>query len=83
MVFTAGMYLDWSGLAFVGAALPVPFLLSMFLIPETPRWYISKSKYLRRVLDLESKVTRPYNSEHKLLISIIRCISIIKDNRFD
>ncbi|EFN75686.1 Sugar transporter ERD6-like 6 [Harpegnathos saltator] len=42
--FTAGMYLDWRNLALVGASLPIPFLILMFLIPETPRWYISKGK---------------------------------------
>ncbi|XP_014469889.1 PREDICTED: facilitated trehalose transporter Tret1 isoform X2 [Dinoponera quadriceps] len=42
--FTAGMYLDWRNLALVGASLPIPFLILMFLIPETPRWYISKRK---------------------------------------
>lgn len=41
------MYLDWSNLALLGACLPVPFLLLMFLIPETPRWYISKGKTKR------------------------------------
>lgn len=44
MCFVAGNYMDWSGLAFLGAALPVPFLLLMFLIPETPRWYVSRGR---------------------------------------
>lgn len=38
------MYLDWRNLALVGASLPLPFLVLMFIIPETPRWYISKGK---------------------------------------
>lgn len=38
------MYLDWRNLALIGASLPLPFLLLMFIIPETPRWYISKGK---------------------------------------
>lgn len=38
------MYLDWRNLALVGASLPLPFLILMFIIPETPRWYISKGK---------------------------------------
>lgn len=42
--FVAGKYMNWSGLAFLGAALPVPFLILMFIIPETPRWYVSKGK---------------------------------------
>lgn len=28
----------------VGAIIPIPFIICMFLIPETPRWYISKDK---------------------------------------
>uniref|UniRef100_A0A182Q863 Facilitated trehalose transporter Tret1 n=1 Tax=Anopheles farauti TaxID=69004 RepID=A0A182Q863_9DIPT len=44
LCFVAGKYLDWSGLAFLGATLPVPFLILMFLIPETPRWYVSRNR---------------------------------------
>ncbi|KAI8127556.1 hypothetical protein FF38_12240 [Lucilia cuprina] len=42
--FVAGTYMDWSKLAFLGGALPVPFLILMFLIPETPRWYVSRNR---------------------------------------
>uniref|UniRef100_A0A1A9ZNK4 Major facilitator superfamily (MFS) profile domain-containing protein n=1 Tax=Glossina pallidipes TaxID=7398 RepID=A0A1A9ZNK4_GLOPL len=42
LCFTAGTYMNWSMLAFLGAVLPVPFLILMFLIPETPRWYVSR-----------------------------------------
>ncbi|XP_046384302.1 facilitated trehalose transporter Tret1-like isoform X2 [Ischnura elegans] len=42
--FVVGTYLDWSQLAMFGAALPVPFVICMLLIPETPRWYISKNR---------------------------------------
>ncbi|CAD1478514.1 unnamed protein product [Heterotrigona itama] len=45
--FVAGMYLDWRNLALLGAGLPIPFLILMFMIPETPRWYISKGKAKR------------------------------------
>ncbi|CRK96410.1 CLUMA_CG009826, isoform B [Clunio marinus] len=44
LCFVAGKYVNWSGLAFLGGALPVPFLILMFLIPETPRWYVSRGK---------------------------------------
>uniref|UniRef100_A0A1B6E2N3 Major facilitator superfamily (MFS) profile domain-containing protein n=1 Tax=Clastoptera arizonana TaxID=38151 RepID=A0A1B6E2N3_9HEMI len=43
--FIAGSYLNWSHLALLGAVIPVPFLICMFLIPETPRWLINKSKH--------------------------------------
>ncbi|XP_014469890.1 PREDICTED: facilitated trehalose transporter Tret1-like [Dinoponera quadriceps] len=42
--YTLGMCLNWRNLALVGACLPILFLILMFLIPETPRWYISKGK---------------------------------------
>lgn len=42
--FVAGTFLDWSMMALFGACIPVPFLVCMFLIPETPRWFISKNK---------------------------------------
>ncbi|XP_055612405.1 facilitated trehalose transporter Tret1 [Uranotaenia lowii] len=44
LCFVAGKYMDWSQLAFLGSALPIPFLLLMFLIPETPRWYVSRGR---------------------------------------
>lgn len=44
MVFTAGFFMNWSTLAFLGGSLPVPFLLLMLIIPETPRWYVSKGR---------------------------------------
>ncbi|XP_055389753.1 facilitated trehalose transporter Tret1-like [Condylostylus longicornis] len=42
--FIAGTYLNWSYLAFLGGALPIPFLILMFVIPETPRWYIDQGR---------------------------------------
>nr|B4KR05.2 RecName: Full=Facilitated trehalose transporter Tret1 [Drosophila mojavensis] len=44
LCFVAGTYMDWSMLAFLGGTLPVPFLILMFLIPETPRWYVSRGR---------------------------------------
>lgn len=44
LAYAAGYGMTWSGLAYLGAALPIPFLLLMFLIPETPRWYVSRGK---------------------------------------
>ncbi|XP_045497513.1 facilitated trehalose transporter Tret1 [Colias croceus] len=42
--YIAGRYLDWSQLAYLGASLAIPFLALMLLIPETPRWYISRGR---------------------------------------
>jgi facilitated trehalose transporter len=44
LAYFVGNYLDWSQLAYFGAALPVPFFLLMLLIPETPSWYMSKGR---------------------------------------
>lgn len=44
LCYTAGMYLSWRNLALLGAGFPIPFLILMFLIPETPRYYISKGR---------------------------------------
>lgn len=42
--YVAGKYLNWSELAYLGAVLPVPFFILMYMIPETPRWYISRGR---------------------------------------
>ncbi|CAB3239916.1 unnamed protein product [Arctia plantaginis] len=42
--YVAGKYLNWYQLAYLGAALPIPFFILTLLIPETPRWYISRNR---------------------------------------
>ncbi|KAG7310734.1 Facilitated trehalose transporter Tret1 [Plutella xylostella] len=42
--YVAGKYLDWAQLAYLGAALPIPFFILMMMIPETPRWYVSNGR---------------------------------------
>ncbi|XP_050447851.1 facilitated trehalose transporter Tret1-like [Cataglyphis hispanica] len=42
--YTAGMFLSWRNLALLGAIFPIPFVILMYLIPETPRYFISKGK---------------------------------------
>lgn len=44
IAYGAGIILNWSNLAFLGCSLAVPFIISMILIPETPRWYVSRNK---------------------------------------
>ncbi|XP_059044940.1 facilitated trehalose transporter Tret1-like [Achroia grisella] len=44
LAYIVGSYLDWSNLAFFGAALPIPFFLLMLLTPETPCWYVTKGR---------------------------------------
>ncbi|CAG5095768.1 Similar to Tret1: Facilitated trehalose transporter Tret1 (Culex quinquefasciatus) [Cotesia congregata] len=51
--FTTGMYLNWSILAFFGACIPIIYFLLGLLIPETPRWYVSKGKTKRARKALE------------------------------
>lgn len=36
--------MDWSQLAFLGGVLPIPFGLLMLIIPETPRWFVSRGR---------------------------------------
>lgn len=42
--FIAGTYLPWNTLALLGILFPLPYLALTFLIPETPRWYMSKNR---------------------------------------
>lgn len=44
LAYVAGRYMNWQQLAFLGGALPIPFLLMMLIIPETPRWYVSHGR---------------------------------------
>ena len=44
MCFVIGSYVNWSMLAFIGAILPIPFLVLVLLIPETPHWYLNKKQ---------------------------------------
>lgn len=43
--YVLGSYIDWKILAAIGATLPIPFMICMWFVPETPRWYISQGKY--------------------------------------
>ena len=51
MCFLAGTYLRWDHLALFAGCIPVPFLIMMWFVPETPRWYVSRGESLKRVLD--------------------------------
>lgn len=43
--FTIGMMIDWKDLAGIAVLMTLPFLLIfIWIIPETPRWYVSKDK---------------------------------------
>lgn len=44
IAYGAGIILNWSNLAFLGSTLAIPFIISMMLIPETPRWFVSRGK---------------------------------------
>lgn len=51
--FVVGNYLPWNWLAVVGMAPVVPFIGLAFLIPETPRWYISKGSDSKAMASLQ------------------------------
>lgn len=42
--YIVGKYVDWYHLAYLGSMLTIPFFILMFLIPETPRWYLLHGK---------------------------------------
>lgn len=44
LAFSAGMFLNWWQLALLGVLVPVPFLVFMCIIPETPSWYMTKGR---------------------------------------
>lgn len=50
VVYTVGYIGDWQVLAFVGATLPMVYFVLLLLIPETPRWLISKCKHVSDLL---------------------------------
>ena len=43
--YVAGARLDWSGLAAVSALLPIPFLMMMWPVPESPSFLVSKHRF--------------------------------------
>ncbi|XKL62683.1 hypothetical protein PGB90_002516 [Kerria lacca] len=71
LCYTAGSYLNWRWLAILGSGIPVPFLICMFLIPETPQWYINKNeqKKARKALQWlrgpNADVTQEFNEIEK------------------
>ncbi|XP_076246155.1 trehalose transporter 1 isoform X2 [Calliopsis andreniformis] len=79
--FIAGMYLDWRNLALLGASLPIPFMILMFTIPETPRWYISKGKTKRARKSLQwlrgknTDITEELTAVEKLHVESERNVS--------
>ena len=44
MGYLIGGLFDWREMAFIGAAMSVPFLIAMCKVPEAPRWLINKGK---------------------------------------
>eukprot|EP00094_Tigriopus_californicus_P006177 TCALIF_05947-PA protein Name:"Similar to Tret1 Facilitated trehalose transporter Tret1 (Culex quinquefasciatus)" AED:0.06 eAED:0.06 QI:0/0.66/0.5/0.75/0.66/0.75/4/97/504 len=44
LCYVCGFFLNWSQLSLVGAIIPLPFLLLMCMIPETPRYLLNKGK---------------------------------------
>ena len=42
LTFILGYWLNWWQLAAASAVLVLPFTAGMFLVPESPHWYLSK-----------------------------------------
>ncbi|KAF5281132.1 hypothetical protein FQR65_LT02998 [Abscondita terminalis] len=65
MCFIIGTYTPWDNLAWVGVAIPVPFIVLAFIIPETPKWYISKGKYENARRALQWLRGKEINTDHE------------------
>ncbi len=44
LCYILGFFFDWQHLSLIGAVIPVPFLMLMCMIPETPRYQVSKNR---------------------------------------
>ncbi len=44
LCYILGFFFDWVNLSLIGAIIPVPFLMLMCMIPETPRYQVSKNR---------------------------------------
>lgn len=44
LCFTCGGYIRWKGLAWVGLGISLPFAVMWYILPESPRWFLSKNK---------------------------------------
>ncbi|XP_034104789.1 facilitated trehalose transporter Tret1-2 homolog isoform X3 [Drosophila albomicans] len=42
--FIIGYFANWSPLAIISGLLCIPFLVLLFFVPESPRWYLTKGK---------------------------------------
>lgn len=42
--FLAGSYMRWDQLAALGAAWPILFIILLWFVPETPRWYMNRGR---------------------------------------
>lgn len=74
VVYVAGSYLNWWHLALLGAVIPIPFLVFMFIIPETPTWHFSKGNFEKARVSLQwlrgksSDVSVEYEDVQKTII---------------
>lgn len=44
LCYILGFFFDWKHLSLLGAVIPLPFLILMCMIPETPRYLVSKNR---------------------------------------
>ena len=51
--YVAGARLDWSGLAAVSALLPIPFLITMWPVPESPTFLVARHRFKAAQLSLK------------------------------
>ncbi|KAJ0173438.1 hypothetical protein K1T71_010587 [Dendrolimus kikuchii] len=62
----AEAYLDWSEMAYIGAALSIIYFLLMLSTPESPRWYIAKGRTQNARKALQWLRGKNYNVENEI-----------------
>ncbi|CAD7078270.1 unnamed protein product [Hermetia illucens] len=81
-----GTFLNWYQLAFCGLGLIIPFaLLTLFALPETPRWYVKKNRESDARRSLTWLRAKGYNVEAEIK-EFIRSNSednAVKTNQFE
>ncbi|XP_043196353.1 facilitated trehalose transporter Tret1-like [Amphibalanus amphitrite] len=83
--FLVGTYLRWDHLALFAGCIPVPFLVMMWFVPETPRWYVTHgnmkeaAKSLRWLRGKDVDITDELNSITEHITTAQRTHTSLRD----
>ena len=75
MTFLAFIFRDWQNLQYSFACISVVLVFYFFIVPESPRWLISKGDTERA--EFEMKRIAKYNGIYLIFILIVLVIIII------